>query len=65
MDNSYEQGSHRAGLAVMTLKEIADRWGISKMRAQQIEASALAKLRRSPIIRQLAVEHGVIGEDEQ
>ena len=41
---------------------IAKLMGISKCRVQQLEARALAKLRRSPIIRELAGECGILDE---
>jgi DNA-directed RNA polymerase sigma subunit (sigma70/sigma32) len=43
----------------MTQADIAKVFGISKGRVQQIEARALAKLRRSPILKAALVELGI------
>lgn len=42
--------------AVVTLNEVARRLGISRQRAQQIERSALRKLRRSKRMREIFAE---------
>jgi DNA-directed RNA polymerase sigma subunit (sigma70/sigma32) len=57
------QGIQNRKLAVMTLDEIASLWGISRARAWQIECMAIAKLRRHPIMRQLAEECGLKVEE--
>ena len=42
----------------LTYAEIGRRLGISKDRVRQLELRALAKLRRSPVLRQFAREIG-------
>ena len=59
-ESRYQQASRtRAAGLPMTLAEIGKRLGISRERAAQLERSALAKLRRHPVIQRLAQEIGL------
>jgi hypothetical protein len=51
------------GVALVTLRQAARILGVSQSRAQQIEASALAKLARHPALRTFAVEAGIDVEE--
>jgi len=52
-------GHYRARLAIRSQAEIAASWGVSRARVEQIEQTALAKLRRHPVMRRLAKEYGI------
>jgi hypothetical protein len=56
MKRTYIKG-HR------THAEIAKMFGISRSRVKQLERGALAKLRRSPILRTVAAELGILLPD--
>ncbi len=45
---------------VLTYTEIAQRLGLSKVRCQQLHDRALRKLAKSPELRALAVDYGLV-----
>lgn len=59
-----EGAEARKNAAVRTVEEVAEIFGISRARVMQLEYRALRKLRRSPILRQAAIDAGVLPESE-
>jgi DNA-directed RNA polymerase sigma subunit (sigma70/sigma32) len=51
--------------AIRSQEEIAKLFGITKARVSQIEQAALRKMARHPVLRQLAIDMGVLSETEE
>ncbi len=53
------EGRRRGFLAERSLQEIAEMFGVTLQSVQAIEQSALKKLRRHPLMLELAEEYGI------
>lgn len=48
-----------SGLAVMTLQEVGDLFGMTKQAVLDVERRALAKMWKHPVMRRLAADYGL------
>ncbi len=56
------EGRRRAKLTTLTCTEIGAMFGVSATAVQDVERSAIQKLRRHPLMLELAAEYGMVLE---